>query len=411
MGAGRPLGLFEGFGIELEYMIVDQADLSVRPLCDQVLQQIAGVVIDEVEMGALRWSNELVLHVLELKTNGPAARLKGLAAQFQEGVGRVDEVLRPMGARLLPGAMHPWMNPQRETRLWPHANKAIYESYNRIFGCQGHGWSNLQSTHINLPFADDEEFGRLHAAVRLVLPLLPALAASSPIVDGRVTGVLDNRLIFYRDNQKNLPAITGRVIPEPVYSRAAYEQEILGMMYRAIAPFDPQGILQEEWLNSRGAIARFERSAIEIRVLDVQECPLADLAVVSAVVAVLRALVSERWSAWGHQQQLPVGLLAPLFDEALRNGERATVESPEVLACLGLPSAPTSLNELWKHLIGAVEADIPPEYQPALHLILERGPLARRLLTALPEPFSKAQLVSVYRRLADCLARGELFDG
>lgn len=409
MGADRPLGLFEGFGIELEYMIVDRLDLSVRPLCDRVLEQIAGFVTDEVEMGALRWSNELVLHVLELKTNGPSARLEGLAAQFQEGVRRADTLLQPLGARLLPGAMHPWMNPQRETQLWPHANKAIYDSYNRIFGCQGHGWSNLQSTHINLPFADDEEFGRLHAAVRLILPLLPALAASSPIVDGRVTGVLDNRLIYYRDNQKNLPAITGRVIPEPVYSRAAYEQEILGMMYRAIAPFDPQGILQEEWLNSRGAIARFERSAIEIRLLDVQECPLADLAVVSAVVAVLRALVGERWSSLGQQQQLPVGELAPLFDDALQRGEHALIDSAEVLACLGLPANPLTMGAIWKHLVEAVWADIPGEYQASLQVILERGPLARRLLAALPEPFNAAQLVSVYRRLADCLAQGELF--
>ncbi|HAL85576.1 MAG TPA: hypothetical protein DCM31_01010, partial [Deferribacteraceae bacterium] len=36
-------------------------------------------------------------------------------------------------------------------------------------------------------------------------------------------------------------------------------------MYRDIAPYDPECILQEEWLNSRGAIARFDRKAIEIR--------------------------------------------------------------------------------------------------------------------------------------------------
>ena len=36
---------------------------------------------------------------------------------------------------------------------------------------------------LNLPFSSDEEFGRLHAAIRLLLPLLPALAASSPLVE------------------------------------------------------------------------------------------------------------------------------------------------------------------------------------------------------------------------------------
>jgi hypothetical protein len=32
-------------------------------------------------------------------------------------------------------------------------------------------------------------------------------------------------------------------------------------------------VLRHEWVNARGAIARFDRSAIEIRVLDVAECP------------------------------------------------------------------------------------------------------------------------------------------
>ena len=83
-------------------------------------------------------------------------------------------------AILLPTAMHPWMDPHTETLLWPHGNRDIYHTYNRIFNCQGHGWSNLQSVHVNLAFKGDEEFGRLHGAIRLLLPLLPALAITSP---------------------------------------------------------------------------------------------------------------------------------------------------------------------------------------------------------------------------------------
>ena len=63
------------------------------------------------------------------------------------------------------------------------------QAFDRIFSCQGHGWANLQSMHINLPFADDAEFGRLHAAIRFLLPLLPGLTASSPVMDGAVTGI------------------------------------------------------------------------------------------------------------------------------------------------------------------------------------------------------------------------------
>ena len=88
----------------------------------------------------------------------------------------------------MPTAAHPFMDPMKETKIWPHENNEVYAIYNKIFDCRGHGWSNLQSTHLNLPFYDDEEFAKLHAAVRLVLPILPALCASSPILDGKLTG-------------------------------------------------------------------------------------------------------------------------------------------------------------------------------------------------------------------------------
>ena len=90
--------------------------------------------------------------------------------------------------------------------------------------------------HINLPFANDEEFGRLHAAIRMVLPFLPALAASSPIVEGHVLPILDNQLEFSRKSAARIPSVGGAVIPEPVFTRDAYTRGILEPMYRDIAP-------------------------------------------------------------------------------------------------------------------------------------------------------------------------------
>ena len=88
----------------------------------------------------------------------------------------------------MPSGMHPWMQPARETRLWPHESGPIHRAYDALFDCRRHGWANLQSMHVNLPFGEDltpdGEFARLHAAVRLVLPLLPALAASTPHHNG-----------------------------------------------------------------------------------------------------------------------------------------------------------------------------------------------------------------------------------
>jgi gamma-glutamyl:cysteine ligase YbdK (ATP-grasp superfamily) len=110
------------------------------------------------------------------------------------------------------------MDPLRETKLWPHQNNEIYQAFDRIFDCRGHGWSNLQSCHINFPFETEEEFGRLHAAIRLVLPLLPALAASSPYKEGVRGEDLDTRLATYRTNCARVPLVTGNVIPEQVFN-------------------------------------------------------------------------------------------------------------------------------------------------------------------------------------------------
>ena len=37
-----PLGVFDAFGIELEYMIVDRETLDVRPICDELFREATG---------------------------------------------------------------------------------------------------------------------------------------------------------------------------------------------------------------------------------------------------------------------------------------------------------------------------------------------------------------------------------
>lgn len=400
------LHLFEGYGVELEYMLADRETLDVRPLCDRVLYEVAGAYESEVEMGKLNWSNELVLHVIELKTHGPADRLVGLAEEFQKGVAHINRLAGAYGAQLLPTAMHPWMDPHREARLWPHEYNPIYSSYDRIFNCQGHGWSNLQSVHLNLPFHGDEEFGRLHAAIRLVLPILPALAASSPIVDARLTGLLDNRLEVYRTNQNRVPSIVGDIVPEPVFTEKDYREAILQRVYRDIAPLDPEGILQYEWLNSRGAIARFMRDTIEIRLLDIQECPEADLAILQAVTSVLMALIEERWVSLDRQQAWPAPPLKEFLLDCIVHAEGAVLEEPDYLALFGLKARQCTAGQLWEHLAEKTGQD-----GTALRILIEQGTLARRILNVVGEGPSRDDLKVCYERLSACLAEGKLFTG
>ena len=411
MSERAPLHLFEAYGVELEYMIVHADNLGVHAITDRVLHAVAGEYACEIELGAISWSNELALHVLELKTTDPAPALEPLPGLFQEQVRRINGLLGQWNSRLMPAAMHPWMDPATDMRLWPHDYSPVYEAFNRIFDCRGHGWANLQSVHLNLPFQGDDEFGRLHAAIRLILPILPALAASSPWRDGRLTGLLDTRLDVYRNNSARIPSLTGRVIPEPVYTAAAYQHEILDRIYADIAPHDPEGTLQHEWLNARGAIARFERNAIEIRVLDVQECPQADVAICALIVAVLRCLTEEVWSGLAPQQAYPTEALAAVLTRTIRDADEAAIDDPRYLEFFGWPgAAPCSAADLWRHLVDKVRSAglLAPTWGPPLQTILDQGPLARRIVRALGDD-PPARLAAVARELCACLADGRQF--
>jgi gamma-glutamyl:cysteine ligase YbdK (ATP-grasp superfamily) len=404
---------FMGYGTEIEYAIVADADLSVLPIADRLLDMAAGGrETNDVERGMLGWSNEFVMHVIEVKNLRPSASLSYLCGVLQNEVRTINQMLHEWDARLMPAAMHPWMNPVQETRNWPRDPAGIYRTYAGIFDTKTHGWANLQSMHLNLPFADDDQFARLHAAVRLLLPIIPALAASSPIADGQPTGFADYRMEVYRTNAAKIPEIAGSIVPDNVSTRAEYEETILGPIYRAIAPYDPDRVLQHEWLNSRGAIARFDRNAIEIRVIDTQECPQADLAIAAAVSANVHMLYEAQTASLSAQRAIPTERLAKLLGACIRDADLAVIDDAEYLAVLGYPADRCRARDLWLHLVRHMAySDLvhAQSWHAQLEIMLEHGPLARRIDKAVGRDYSRERLTAVYRRLCECLDEGAMF--
>jgi len=406
-----PFGLLKAIGIEIEFMIVDARSLSVKGIADELIRAASGSYDTDVETGPIAWSNELSLHLIELKTNGPVASIAGTAPLFRAEVERINGLLAGMGATLMPAAMHPWMEPS-EFRVWPHGSNEIYDAFDRIFDCRGHGWSNLQACQLNLSFASDEEFGKLHAAIRLALPILPALAASSPVVEGRLTGLRDTRVAVYRRNAAPVPSVTGNVIPEPVFTRRDYETQILDRIYADLAPLDPEGILRHEWVNNRGCIARFDRGSIEIRLLDAQECPEADLAIASAVLALVRSLTDEALLPHAAQTSWSAERLADIMESTVRGGESAVIGDADYLEALGYPGSSCRAGELWSHLCGALMTPQETrEHGRFLDVILKQGSLSARIAAALGDNPGRDRLRAVYAGLVACLAEGRMFRG
>lgn len=400
--------LFEVYGIELEYMLVYKKNLHVASLVDALMKEKNGELSADVENGNIAWSNELVAHVVELKTNGPTSNLENLAADFHQNVVEINQLLQPMDALLLPTASHPLMNPLVDTQLWKHTYSEVYALYNQLFNCHGHGWSNVQSTHINLPFYDDAEFEQLHAAIRIMLPLIPGLCASSPIHEGAVTGYKDTRLEYYKTNQKEIPHLTGKVIPEAIFSKAAYHQHIFQPIKAAISPFDTHRILDHHFLNSRGAIARFDRNAIEIRLVDIQECPLADMAICTLIIEVIKLLVNGEVASLEDQKKWNEMELFELLNPIIKEGEDYLISNLAYLSLFGITEACT-VQHLWTKLYEMVKENIPIHYQAALQLILTEGTLATRILKAVKDDDSTESIVKVYQNLAACLQENRLF--
>lgn len=416
------LHLFEGFGIEIEYMVADKLSLGIKPIVDELFHKIEGSYVDEIAGNHITYSNELASHVLELKTNLPSPTFHNLPRIFQAEITKINRILSEFDAKLLPTGAHPLMDPAKETRIWSHGYNSVYEAYNKIFDCRSHGWANLQSVHLNLPFLGDSEFAKLHTGVRLLLPIISALSASTPIIEGKATGFIDNRLEIYRHNQKLIPEIAGKIIPEAVATEKEYMQKILYPAYAAIAPYDKEGILQKEWLNSRGAIARFDRNTIEIRIIDSQECCLADIAILHIVSSSVKALVAETWQNFDEQFFWNENRLYKIFFDVIKEGQNAVITDDNYLRVFGLNQKSCTVKELWMHIVeqlphldmlvdvnSSCEKSPSDELVDSIKFILQHGNLSERILRALKCDYSNDNIKNIYCQLAACLQDGKMF--
>lgn len=403
--------LFEVVGIEIEYMLVDQNSLDVVPKVDQLLAHFAHDFTNEIAFNKIAVSNELVNHVIELKMNGPQPITMETHLDFHQTITQhLSQGLSELNCTLMPTSMHPFLYPESPSiQVWQHGNKEIYETYDAIFGCRGHGFSNIQSIHLNLPFANEEEFVQLHHAIRTLLPILPAFCASSPIVEGKPTSFFDNRLMYYKNNQSKIPIIAGDIIPEPISSIAAYYELILDPIEQALKPMNPSGILESEWVNSRGAIARFDRNAIEIRLIDSQECPLADVACAAAIKAFLQYLIDERNIHL--QSPYPTLNLKNIMLDTLKNEMQSNINDPAYAQLFGIATDKAiSVQALLEHLFEKTRHLIDSVYHQPLEMILQKGSLSRRIRHELERNnFSEDAIKSTYKRLCECLTKNELF--
>jgi len=110
---------------------------------------------------------------------------------------------------------------------------------------------------------------------------------------------------------------------------------------------------------------------------------------------------------------LPTGMLADIFVACVHEADRARIRDPEYLHVFGMNRRDCEAGQLWR-----VIAERPRRqnsarasaWRPMLEYVLDRGPLARRLLRAVGPRPSRGALHELYAALADALQEGRPFD-
>ncbi len=270
-------------GTEHEYSI-NAPDFTPLPESDRILSEVAGYPADETPFSGVLLGKELQKTVVEFIPPSPARNVPELEASLLPGI---EGFLSRFGSRytLLGLGMHPLLTLD-QTAVWEHGEREYYEAYDRIFGLRQHGWLNIQALQINLSYRDNNHLVELYNRVRSLLPYLIAVTAASPFVEGQSTGLMDNRLHYYRENQARIPEICQGIVPERLYSLQDYLGS-LERIYGELRRLDGD-VLCDEWVASRGLIVRFSRPCIEIKALDEQECLRSDMAVCAFVRGLLR---------------------------------------------------------------------------------------------------------------------------
>ena len=270
-------------GTEHEFSIND-AQFRALPVSDTILKTICGSYESEILFGDVKLGKELQKTVIEMVPRNHAESIAVLEGQLMKGIQKFSHVFRDR-YQLLGLGMHPTLKLE-ETAVWDHDEGEYYEVYDRLFDIRQHGWLNIQALQVNLSYTGEKDLVRQYNRLRSLLPYLIAVTAASPIVEGKSTGTADNRLLCYRANQKEIPLICNRIIPEKIGSVQDYrrEQEDIFAELRA----KDAGILCEEWVNSGGVIIRFSRKCLEIKALDEQECIRSDMAVCAFISSLLR---------------------------------------------------------------------------------------------------------------------------
>ncbi len=247
-------------GLEEEFSILDPVTLDLVPRYEE-LRALADA--DPGLQGAV--AGELISSEIEV-ISGPGRNLADAIARQRERRARLFALVAGQGAVLGATGTHPWADYREQPIIDTEHYRRVEEGLKYV------AWrNNTFSLHVHAGCRDLDRAVKVCDRLRPVLPLLLAISANSPFLDGRDSGLHSARTQSFT---KSFPRCG---IPDPFGGWDAYRAYIEFLLAtRSIVEFT------QVWWSVR---PHFSFGTVEVRICDCQATAQESEALASLILA------------------------------------------------------------------------------------------------------------------------------
>ena len=288
-----PFGSEFTVGIEEELFLVDATTHALAPMTDDVLEAMR---VDPQSAGHDAYAAQIELR----------SRASGSVADAVDSLARLRAAATAAGGTLLGAGLHPDGRFGDATLVEGHRYELVAD---QLRGLLRRTPESALHVHVGLP--DARAATRAFNAMRLHVPLLVGLAASSPFWFGTDSGLRSARYVLSR-------AYPGRCVPRAVRDIEDLEQ-LAGETLTAAGLPDATFLWWDLRMHPR-------HGTLELREMDAQ----ASLEHVAAVAALVRALVVEAADSPDPPPDVPSEALGWASFRAARDGTSASILDDDV---------------------------------------------------------------------------------
>jgi carboxylate-amine ligase len=267
-------------GIEEEFAILDPQTLDLVPRFEQLR---AAAESDRVLSEGI--TGELISSEIEI-VSGAGADLREALASQRERRRRLFALAAAQGVALGATATHPWADYREQPIIDTEHYRRVEEGLKYV------AWrNNTFSLHVHVGVRGADRAVKVCDRLRGVLPLLLAISANSPYLDGRDTGLQSARTQSFT---KSFPRCG---VPDAFGGWAAY-REYIELLVRTSSIVE----FTQVWWSVR---PHFRFGTVEVRICDAQSTAQESDALAALMVACIAQAARDVDEGVPHEDQPP----------------------------------------------------------------------------------------------------------